>query len=204
MSQKPVNLVNAIDAILPQTQCGQCGYDGCTPYAMALVYNSEAINRCPPGGQRGIEQLATLLKKNNIPALNTECGIEKKPHTVTIHEELCIGCTKCITACPVDAIIGTKKNMHTVITNDCTGCELCIPACPMDCMSLIPSANLVNATSSSKAYLKKNYLIKKEREHKKKKNKTKTSFTQHSAMDLKENILAAIQRRKNRYNNVSS
>ena len=131
-------LVEQVDTILPQTQCGQCGYPGCRPYANAIVNESVAINRCPPGGQETIEELANLLGVDAIP-LDAEHGEEADVKTVAyIHEALCIGCTKCIQACPVDAILGAAKQMHTVIVDECTGCDLCVEPCPVDCIDMIP------------------------------------------------------------------
>ena len=129
-------LVERIDAVLPQTQCGQCGYAGCKPYALAIARNEAQINQCPPGGEAGIRDLARLLGRREIP-LNPDNGVEKPPVLALIREEECIGCTKCIQACPVDAIVGAPKLMHTVIADLCTGCELCIPPCPVDCIDLV-------------------------------------------------------------------
>lgn len=129
------SVVEQINAILPQTQCGQCGYPGCRPYAEAIA-GGEAINRCPPGGEAGIAQLATLLDVEPIP-LDEEHGEEQETAAVAfIHEEDCIGCTKCIQACPVDAILGAAKHMHTVIASECTGCDLCVEPCPVDCIEM--------------------------------------------------------------------
>ena len=130
-------LVDRIDALLPQTQCEQCGYHGCRPYAEAIARGDAPINYCPPGGGAGIAKLATLLDQPVLP-LDPEHGIEKPRMLARIVEADCIGCTKCIQACPVDAIVGSAKWMHTVIDDDCTGCELCIPACPVDCIDLEP------------------------------------------------------------------
>jgi len=132
-----LSLADRIDAILPQTQCEQCGYHGCRPYAEAIARDQAPINQCPPGGLAGIEQLATLLHLPALP-LNPDHGVEKPRTLARIVESDCIGCTKCIQACPVDAIIGASKLMHTVIADDCTGCELCVPACPVDCIVLLP------------------------------------------------------------------
>ena len=131
------SLADRIDAILPQTQCEQCGYHGCRPYAEAITRGEADINRCPPGGADGIAKLAELLERPALP-LNPEHGIEKPRTLARIIEVDCIGCTKCIQACPVDAIVGAAKLMHTVIVDDCTGCELCVPACPVDCIVLLP------------------------------------------------------------------
>ncbi|RUQ31860.1 MAG: electron transport complex subunit RsxB [Candidatus Competibacteraceae bacterium] len=132
-------MVEQIDAVLPQTQCGQCGYAGCRPYAEAIAAGEADINRCPPGGQNGIAALAELLGRDPKP-LDPESGIEKPKMAAVIDEQSCIGCTLCIQACPVDAIVGAAKHMHTVIARECTGCELCLAPCPVDCIHMIPFA----------------------------------------------------------------
>lgn len=132
-----ITLADRIDALLPQTQCEQCGFHGCRPYAEAIASGDAEINQCPPGGGDGIAKLAALLQRPVLP-LNPDNGIEKPRTLARIIEADCIGCTKCIQACPVDAIVGASKLMHTVIADDCTGCELCVPACPVDCIILIP------------------------------------------------------------------
>lgn len=132
-------LAEQINQILPQTQCGQCGFPGCKPYAEAIAKGEAPINQCPPGGEEGIKKLANLLGVEPLP-LNDEHGQTKEQDMVVkIIEEDCIGCTKCIQACPVDAIIGAPKHMHTVIADDCTGCDLCIPVCPVDCIVPVPA-----------------------------------------------------------------
>jgi len=128
-------LVQKIDAILPQTQCGQCGFPGCKPYATAIAAGEADINQCPPGGEEGIRKLAELLGVDPKP-LNAEHGVPKPKSVAVIDENLCIGCTLCIQACPVDAILGAAKHMHTVIAKECTGCELCVAPCPVDCISM--------------------------------------------------------------------
>lgn len=130
-----------IDAILPQTQCGLCGYNGCMPYAEALVTDKATINLCPPGGIQGMLALGNLLDKNPEPFLAEMQHKEKQPLRAVIREAECIGCTKCIKACPVDAIIGSGKLMHSVITDECTGCELCIAPCPVDCIDMVVSTD---------------------------------------------------------------
>jgi electron transport complex protein RnfB len=131
-------LAEKIDAILPQTQCGQCGFPGCRPYAEAIASGQADINQCPPGGETTIKNLADLLGVEPKP-LNAENGSEKEvPLVAVIDEAVCIGCTKCIQACPVDAILGAAKQMHTVITDECTGCELCLAPCPVDCIDMVP------------------------------------------------------------------
>lgn len=128
-------LVSAIDALLPQTQCTRCGYPTCLAYADAIARDDADINQCPPGGADGVAALARLLGREPKP-LNPANGIEQPPLVAVIDEGICIGCTKCIQACPVDAIVGAAKRMHTIITAECTGCELCLPPCPVDCIDL--------------------------------------------------------------------
>lgn len=130
-------LIAQIDAVLPQTQCGQCGYDGCKPYAIAIVEGHADIDQCPPGGDAGVAAIATILNVTPKP-LNTAYGYPKPPTVAVIDETQCIGCTFCLRACPVDAIIGAARYMHTVLTELCTGCERCIAPCPMDCISMVP------------------------------------------------------------------
>lgn len=131
-------LVERLDRLLPQTQCGQCGFDGCRPYAAAMARGEADIDRCPPGGDDGARALAALLR---VPAkpYDRARGEHKAAQVALVVEADCIGCTKCIQACPVDAIIGASKHMHTVIEPLCTGCELCVPACPVDCIVLVPA-----------------------------------------------------------------
>ena len=130
-------VVDKIDALLPQTQCGQCTYPGCRPYAEAIAKGEAEINQCPPGGEATIQALADLLGRDPLP-LNEEHGEHKGKTVVLILEDQCIGCTLCIQACPVDAIVGAAKQMHTVIEDECTGCNLCIPPCPVDCIVIVP------------------------------------------------------------------
>ncbi|MCC6917072.1 RnfABCDGE type electron transport complex subunit B [Nitrosomonas sp.] len=130
-------LIEKIDAVLPQTQCSQCGFDGCKPYAEAIVKGHADINQCPPGGDATAARIAAILNIASKP-LNTAYGYPKPPAVAVIDEDWCIGCTFCLRACPVDAIIGAAKYMHTVLTELCTGCERCIAPCPMDCISMVP------------------------------------------------------------------
>ncbi len=130
-------VVDQIDALLPQTQCGQCGFAGCRPYANAVASGDADINRCPPGGEATIQALADLLDRDQKP-LDEERGVHKEKTVAVIDENNCIGCTLCIQDCPVDAIIGAAKQMHSVIAVECTGCELCIAPCPVDCIHMIP------------------------------------------------------------------
>ncbi len=129
-------LVEQIDAQLPQTQCGQCGFPGCRPYAEAIAAEEAKINQCPPGGEATIHALADLLDLEPLP-LNPENGAESAKTVAFIDEQTCIGCTLCIQACPVDAILGAAKQMHTIIESECTGCDLCLPPCPVDCIEMI-------------------------------------------------------------------
>ncbi len=133
-------LVDQIDSILPQTQCGQCGFPGCRPYAEAIAKDEADINQCPPGGDENIHKLAELLGKEYKP-LSVEHGVEKPKQVAIIDEQICIGCTLCIQACPVDAIVGAAKQMHTIAEDLCTGCELCIPPCPVECISMVTVAD---------------------------------------------------------------
>src|SRR5215475_12433486 len=130
-----------IDALLPQTQCTRCGYPGCKPYAEAIASGAAEINQCPPGGSTTIAALATLLHRAALP-LNPENGVEGPTLVAQIDESVCIGCTKCLPPCPVDAIVGARKQMHTVIIESCTGCELCIAPCPVDCIAMVPRSAL--------------------------------------------------------------
>lgn len=136
MSADPVE---RIEALLPQTQCRRCGYPDCRDYAVAIVEAGEAINRCPPGGANTIGRLAAATGRRPA-ALNPECGVEEQARlTAYVREAECIGCYKCIAACPVDAIVGAPKWMHSVLASECSGCALCLPACPVDCIELRPN-----------------------------------------------------------------
>jgi electron transport complex protein RnfB len=129
-------LADAIDAVLPQTQCTRCGYEACRPYADAVARGDAEINRCPPGGDAGIRKLAVLTGRRALP-LNPECGAEEPRRVARVDEAHCIGCTICIQKCPVDAIVGAPKQMHTVLAALCTGCDLCVAPCPVDCIEMI-------------------------------------------------------------------
>jgi len=128
--------VDAVLAVLPQTQCRRCGYDDCRGYAEAIAADGAAVNRCPPGGAEGIDRLARLTGKPALP-LDPTCGTEAPRALALIDEAWCIGCALCLKACPVDAIVGAAKRMHVVIDELCTGCELCVPVCPVDCIAMI-------------------------------------------------------------------
>jgi len=133
-------LEDAIDRALPQTQCTKCGYPACRPYARAIAAGEADINRCPPGGDAGIRVLAALTGRAYLP-LDPACGVESARRVARIDESRCIGCTLCIAACPVDAIVGARRFMHTVIGERCTGCDLCLPPCPVDCIEMAPAAD---------------------------------------------------------------
>jgi electron transport complex protein RnfB len=132
-------IAERIDALLPQTQCTRCGYAGCRPYAAAIAAGEAPINQCPPGGRATIEALARLLEREFLP-LNPANGVESPPRVAWIDEERCIGCARCLPPCPVDAIVGASKYLHTVIVERCTGCELCLAPCPVDCIEMRPGA----------------------------------------------------------------
>lgn len=152
-----INKISEIDAILPQTQCGLCGFSGCLPYAQSLANKTSPINLCPPGGVTGLLKIAALTEEDPTPYIQ---DMEKKAKTVAfIREADCIGCTKCIQACPVDAILGAAKLMHTVIKDECTGCDLCIAPCPVDCIDIIP----VESVEEKSAHYRERYLAKQKR-----------------------------------------
>ncbi len=137
-------LAGRIDALLPQTQCTRCGFAGCRPYAEALARGESEINRCPPGGVPVMRALAALLGRPEH-AIDPDCGETGPPLVAVIEEPDCIGCAKCIDACPTDAIVGARKWLHGVLPEDCSGCELCVPACPVDCIQLVPAPGLPQA-----------------------------------------------------------
>jgi len=130
-------LADRIDAVLPQTQCTKCGFSGCRPYAEAIAAGTADINQCPPGGAIGIDRLAAVTGRPPLP-LDPSHGVERPLHVAVIDESLCIGCTLCIQACPVDAIVGAARVMHTVVAEWCNGCDLCLAPCPMDCIAMVP------------------------------------------------------------------
>ncbi|MBZ6073653.1 electron transport complex subunit RsxB [Aeromonas schubertii] len=135
-------IVDQLDALLPQTQCGQCGYPGCKPYAEALA-GGDAINKCVPGGEPTMRKIAELMGVEPQP-LGGEESANPVRRVAFIHEDQCIGCTKCIQACPVDAIIGATKAMHTILQDECTGCDLCVAPCPTDCIEMVPVPTTVD------------------------------------------------------------
>jgi H+/Na+-translocating ferredoxin:NAD+ oxidoreductase subunit B len=132
-----MSLVKNTDALLPQTQCKECGYDGCMPYAERIANHQDSIDKCPPGGTETLIAIADLLSINPRPYLAESEKNHRKPQVAAIREDECIGCTKCIQACPVDAIIGSAKKMHAILESECTGCNLCVEPCPVDCIDMI-------------------------------------------------------------------
>ncbi len=150
MSNKE-DLINKIDKLLPQTQCGLCDHTACRPYATAIVEENERIDACPPGGVETLIKLADFLKKDPAPFIDDMREKEKTPSIAVIREDECIGCTKCIQACPTDAIIGAAKKMHIVLTDACTGCELCIEPCPVDCIDMKDTPLLSESDKNKKA-----------------------------------------------------
>ena len=146
-----------IDQHLPQTQCGLCTFGGCLPYAEAIVFEQAPINLCPPGGVSTLQTLGELLQQEVTPFLS-EMEKKAKPKMIAlIRENECIGCTKCIQACPIDAILGSAKQMHTVIANECSGCELCIAPCPVDCIEMVTLPDLTLTLENTKQYRKRYY-----------------------------------------------
>ncbi|WP_339050377.1 RnfABCDGE type electron transport complex subunit B [Rickettsiella endosymbiont of Xylota segnis] len=152
-------LVIEIDALLPQTQCGQCSYSGCLPYAQAIAEDKAEINRCPPGGIKTLQSLAKLLEKNSEPFIEEMQKQITPPMIASIRESECIGCTKCIQACPVDAILGAAKQLHVVLTQECTGCRLCLSPCPVDCIDML----LLNRPNYNPQQARERYYTKKQR-----------------------------------------
>ena len=200
--------IEQIDAVLPQTQCGLCNYKGCKPYAKAIVEDGERIDQCPPGGVKGLYKLAELTQQDPTPYL-AEMQAKQKPQMIAaIREDECIGCTKCIQACPVDAILGAAKLMHTIITDECSGCELCIEPCPVDCIDLIvtkpaedidPKEERRCATQYRKRYEFRNQRLEKEKQIERKKHKQAKKIATTRTDDLaakKQFIKEAIARTK--------
>lgn len=181
-----------VDAILPQTQCGLCTYKSCMPYAEAIVFENAPINLCPPGGKSGLLALAELVNEDPSSLLTT---MQEKPRTrAVIREDECIGCTKCIQACPVDAILGSTKQMHTVIAAECTGCELCLTPCPVDCIDLVAVPTPLSDKTKQKARERFNARA----DRLKSPLKTKPCTPNAPAQIRKEYIAAALERVKNK------
>lgn len=207
-------MIDEIDSILPQTQCGLCGYGGCRPYAKAIAQNNEAIDRCPPGGIKTLLKLAQITGQNADSYLAEMAKKQKPAMLAVIREDECIGCVKCIQACPVDAIIGAAKQIHTIIRHECTGCELCIAPCPVDCIDMLPipemddsqqqlkSAHAKQRYDARQTRLKKSHTIQKDTQQKKPEHQT-PSLNQSLAA-RKSAIFAAISRVKVRKKQAES
>ena len=181
-----------INTLLPQTQCGLCGFKGCKPYAEALAHQEASIDLCPPGGIPGLMALSTLLQQDPTPFIDAMQKKAKPSTQAFIREAECIGCTKCIQACPVDAILGSGKVMHTVIASECTGCELCVAPCPVDCIEMIDVPSLENRRDQFRhRYEARNHRLQKEKQK-----KSIPSFTPHN--EKKDYIAAALLRVKSK------
>lgn len=194
-------LIERIDAALPQTQCERCGFPGCLPYAQAIARGEAAINRCPPGGEAGVRALARITGKPVLP-LDPDCGAELPPRVAVIDEAACIGCTKCIQACPVDAVVGAAKLMHTVLADRCTGCELCVPPCPVDCITLleVPALPLQAQPDASRRHFhaRAARLDRERAERAAKRHEVATSAALPTQVISKSDVLAAIARSRAR------
>lgn len=197
--------IESIDKILPQTQCQKCTYDDCYSYAKAIT-NGESHNKCITGGEKTLKELSQLLNKPELP-LDSTLGEHKTRASAVVDESMCIGCEKCLLACPVDAIVGSKKLMHTVIESECTGCELCIEPCPMDCISLVDIAterqpeNLTdNEYENQKNHYRDRYVYHKDKEkhQKEQKRQAYTNIATAKDMDKKAYIAASLARYKNK------
>lgn len=184
-----------IDALLPQTQCGLCGYKGCMPYAQAIAFNNAPIHLCPPGGLKTLQALGELLQQDYRPYLSEMTEKAKPPLVANIREPECIGCTKCIQACPVDAIIGAAKQMHSILSDVCTGCELCIPPCPVDCIDMLAITPPSERVAEEKANQSRQRFIARETRLAREKHETKSEL---SIRNRKAYITDAIKRAKNR------
>ena len=200
-------LPDRIDALLPQTQCTRCGYDGCKPYAEAVAAGTADINQCPPGGAATISALARLLGVASKP-LNPENGLETEIAAIAVIDETrCIGCFKCVLACPVDAIVGAAKLMHTVIAAECSGCELCIPPCPVDCIVMAPRPTELPAPAAMAAPWRQRHAARKARLGREQ--QARAAARRRAAPSLQDkagaiDIAAAIARSRARRNNPGS
>lgn len=197
--------VEQINAVLPQTQCQECGYQGCKPYAEAIVHNNESIDRCLPGGTQVLQKLGELTGQDPSPYWEAMQQKQKPQQVAVIREDECIGCTKCIQACPVDAIIGASKQMHTIIQSECTGCELCIEPCPVDCIDLMQTGEANAITQKQADHYRQRYEARQKREEqrrqaeRKRYQKAKNAYheqKQADQQDKKQFIQDALQRVK--------
>jgi len=190
-----ISIADQIDALLPQTQCTKCGYEGCRPYADAIARGDAEINQCPPGGAGGIEKLARLLERPPLP-LNAVNGVERPLTVAVIDESRCIGCTLCLPACPVDAIVGAAKRMHTVIGTQCTGCDLCVAPCPVDCILMVPATPARQWTERDASAARRRYSI--QRERRAASNEPRAASPGDQAQRKSTVVAAAIERAKQR------
>lgn len=195
--------VEDIDAVLPQTQCQECGYQGCKPYAEAIVNDNERIDLCLPGGTQVLQKLGKLTGQDPTPYWEGMEHKQKPQQVAVIREDECIGCTKCIQACPVDAIIGASKQMHTIIQSECTGCELCVEPCPVDCIDIMRTGEANAITQQQADHYRQRYYTHQEREAKRRQKerrryqKAKNAYQeqkQASKDDKKQFIQEALQR----------
>lgn len=197
-----MSLVKEIDALLPQTQCGECDFAGCLPYAEALAQGGAPINKCPPGGVETVKALATLLHLDPQPYLAEAERNRRPPSVAVVREDECIGCTKCIKACPVDAIIGSAKLMHVVLTHECTGCGLCVAPCPVDCIDMVevPEADYDKNKARSRYHAKNARFLRQEHEaqqhYREKKMLAQHATGQHDKRAKQEYIQQALYRVK--------
>ena len=191
-----MNSIDAINALLPQTQCEACGYKGCKPYAEALAHNQATIDLCAPGGVKTLEKLAHYFKIDTAPYLSTVTKNYRPPSVAIIDEDRCIGCLKCVNACPIDAIVGAPKLMHTVVSDLCSGCGLCVEPCPMDCIEIKPLAEYDTVTQAHKtAQWRSQY---EQRTMRLEKKFSAPKPPTHSLDEKKAAIAAALARRKNK------
>lgn len=187
-----------IDALLPQTQCGLCGYGGCMPYAKAIAHENAPIHLCPPGGIKTLKALGELIEEDPTPYFPEMAAKAKPPMLAVIREAECIGCTKCIKACPVDAIVGSAKQMHTILASECTGCELCVPPCPVDCIDMIPLPQPEATDVTKRNYFRQRFLARQKRLADEKPTRRIITPKKPSLIDKKNYIKEAIERAKNK------
>lgn len=199
-----MGLLAEIDALLPQTQCGECGFSGCLPYAKALLEGSAPLDRCPPGGAKTVRALGQLLGISPEPYLVAAEANTRLPAVAKIREEECIGCTKCIQACPVDAIIGSGKLLHSVLASECTGCGLCVEPCPVDCIELLPLAEAVfDKTIAKERFTARNTRLaneelEKEQKYFEKRRLAEKNSDQKAKQDYILQAMARVQEKKNK------
>lgn len=189
--------IKEIDALLPQTQCEECGFKGCKPYATALVNDDAEIDLCPPGGLNTLHQLANALNIDPAPYEENVINNTRSPSYARIREADCIGCTKCIQACPVDAIIGTNKQMHTVIEKECTGCQLCVEPCPVDCIDMIEiDTPLFEPLVSRQRFENRNTRLMNEKQKKRTHYQQTKTLDSNNDVKAKQDYIQALMKRK--------